>query len=63
MLAYRLYIFGGNDIREGPTDTLWSFDMDLVNSMCEQISGSPTARIDPFYWEKLTTSGKSPGKQ
>ena len=58
----RLYIFGGNDIREGPSDSIWSFDLELVASTCEQISGSPTARIEPFNWEKVTTTGKKPGK-
>ena len=58
-----MFIYGGHDIREGTTDTLWSFDLDKMGDLKELSDYSPGpdshANIE---WTKVETTGKSPGK-
>ena len=52
-----LYIFGGHDIREGQTNSLWSFDLSRIGAL-----PNPRAEHD-LVWNKIETTGiKKPGK-
>ena len=58
-----MYLYGGHDIREGPLDSLWAFDLEKMGNLSELSDTSPGpdthAQMD---WVKVETSGKSPGK-
>ena len=58
-----MYLYGGHDIREGPLESLWAFDLDKMGNLSELSDTSPGpdthAQMD---WVKVETSGKSPGK-
>ena len=52
-----MYIFGGNDIRMGTMNNLWSFGMTSIDELREgQSQGAP------MEWKLIKTHGKIPGK-
>ena len=57
----RLYIHGGNDIRDGPMDNIWAIDMAKIRNQVDHFQNSPTARLEGYSWEQIGTVGESPG--
>ena len=52
-----LFIFGGHDIREGQTNSLWSFDLGKIGTLPNP---RPEHALD---WQKIETNGfQKPGK-
>ncbi len=52
-----MYIYGGYDIREGPINTLWCFDVSNVGHLQEEDSNTNTLR-----WQDIQTKGvQKPG--
>ena len=58
-----MYIYGGNDIREGPLDTLWAFELEKVGELRELADTSPGPDAHAkLEWNKVETTGRSPGR-
>ena len=58
-----MYLYGGHDIREGPLESIWGFDLSKMGSLSELSDFSPGAdTLTQMDWMKIETSGKSPGK-
>ena len=39
--CFRMYIYGGNDIREGPMKSFWSFELEKMGNLKELSDFSP----------------------
>ena len=53
-----LYIFGGNDIREGKMNTLWRISFKLIGDLRPLKGfGTEDTGYPDFMWEKVETKG------
>ena len=59
----RLYIYGGNDIREGTLNSLWCFDLSKIGSLKDEANAARENEALTMEWRKLETHGTGPGKQ
>ena len=60
---YRMYVYGGNDIREGALSNMWSFDLSRLEEFCGEDDQTPPPIEDMYFrWEPVKTSGPDPGK-
>ena len=63
-LIFSMYIYGGNDIREGQLNSLWCFELERMGNLKELADFSPGPdTYTPMEWIKVETTGKAPGKQ
>jgi len=51
----KIYVFGGHDIAEGPTDSLWSFDLRKIGNL--ESTGDLRSGEAQLNWMELKTSG------
>lgn len=59
-----MYIYGGNDIREGPLNSFWSFELEKMGNLKELSDFSPGPDTMSYMeWQKVETTGTAPGKQ
>ena len=49
----RLYIYGGNDIREGTLDSLWCFDLSKIGSLKDEANAARENEALTMEWRKL----------
>lgn len=52
-----MYIFGGNDIRDGTMNNLWSFDLRSLDGLKSGQSASDPATM---AWQPIRTHGSIP---
>ena len=61
-----MYIFGGNDIRMGMMNNLWSLDLSSIGDLSEVQNNNSASFIptngDTLEWKLVQTHGKIPGK-
>lgn len=60
MIGNKMYIYGGYDIREGPMQSFWSFDVNNVG----MLSNSDLEKSHQIIrWQEIAAKGiKLPGK-
>lgn len=59
----KLYIYGGEDIKEGRSDDLWSLDLDaFIEFEDKEVEESTIDDLsEKFTWQRVKTHGDSPG--
>lgn len=62
----KLYVFGGEDIKEGRVDDLWCLDLDAFfdkeEKELEDNELEDQSELDKYCWHKIETHGDHPGK-
>lgn len=54
VLNNKMFVYGGYDIREGPLNNMWSFDLTKIG----QLTSDSTQSLDtPLYWQEVKTIG------
>ena len=50
LFIFRLYVFGGNDIRFGPMNNLWCFDLSQIGDLADLCKYKNQSQDYPMGW-------------